>query len=129
MQLHITRAALIAAVVLAFGLLVPAGAVAMSTGNGGWQWQNPLPHGASYDGAFFLSADHGWLVTDDCILHTQDGGASFTTQVNGNVLLKDITFVDSHGPMVIVPRVSDPSSAMLATAQRYGSLALEGGHS
>ena len=95
MKLHLARATLAAAVVLTFALLFTAGAGAMSTGNGGWQWQNPLPHGASYEGACFLSANEGWLITDNQILRTHNGGVGLSAQANNNVFFKDITFVGS----------------------------------
>jgi photosystem II stability/assembly factor-like uncharacterized protein len=77
-------------------LLAGAGsAAALSTGNGGWKWQDPLPHGTVYQGAYFTSATRGWLVSDNCIFRTTNGGATLKIQANHNVQLRDITFVGS----------------------------------
>ena len=88
-------AILVLAAILATVDATPA--LAFSTGNGGWQWQNPLPHAADYQSAFFLDTSRGWLVTDNCILSTRDGGATLTPRSNHNVRLRDITFIGARG--------------------------------
>jgi photosystem II stability/assembly factor-like uncharacterized protein len=72
-------------------------AAAVSTGNGGWQWQSPLPHGATYHGTWFADSLHGWMVTDGCILSTADGGATVDVRYSHDVHLRDITFVGRCG--------------------------------
>ena len=55
------------AICLAMSLLFAGTASALSTGNGAWQWQNPLPQGNAYTGGYFLDASHGWLISGgDC---------------------------------------------------------------
>ena len=95
MKLHPVRVALATLLVLTAGLLFVGRAGALSTGSGGWQWQNPLPDGAAYNGMYFTTAQRGWLLTNTCILKTTDGGATVTVQSNHNVQFKDITFFGS----------------------------------
>ncbi len=80
-------------------LLLTAGpASALSTGNGGWQWQNPLPQGNGYTDGYFLDAAHGWLISYGDIFHTSDGGLTLTLQASHRVSFSAITFVDAkHG--------------------------------
>jgi photosystem II stability/assembly factor-like uncharacterized protein len=101
MKLHPVRVALATLLVLTAGLLFVGRAGALSTGNGGWQWQNPLPHGAAYNGMYFSTAQRGWLLTNTCILKTTDGGATVTVQSNHNVQFKDITFFGSKRGWVV----------------------------
>jgi photosystem II stability/assembly factor-like uncharacterized protein len=95
MRLNRIPLALLAATGLVV-LLCTGSASALSTGNGGWTWQDPLPHGATYQGAHFTTPTRGWLVTDNCILRTTNGGATVNVQANHNVRLKDITFANSR---------------------------------
>ena len=85
-------------------LLLSGPASALSTGNGGWQWQNPLPEGNGYTGGHFLDARHGWLIDDGDIFHTSNGGLTLTVQAHHRVSFKAITFVDAkHGWAVGYP--------------------------
>jgi photosystem II stability/assembly factor-like uncharacterized protein len=77
-------------------LLMTGAASALSTGNGGWQWQNPLPQGRDLPGAYFIDAAHGWLISGGEIFHTSDGGVTLTMQARHNVTFRDITFVDAR---------------------------------
>ena len=73
--------------VLCVFLLLLAAAPAwafVSTGDGGWVWQNPLPQGNSLKGVAFVDATHGWAVGDaGTILATSDGGGTWTAQYAG----------------------------------------------
>jgi photosystem II stability/assembly factor-like uncharacterized protein len=92
------------AICLAMSLLVAGTASALSTGNGGWQWQNPLPQGNAYTGGYFLDASHGWLISGGVIFHTSDGGARLTVEARHDVSFRAITFVGSrHGWAVGYP--------------------------
>ncbi len=87
---------------LAFGAASPAGAL-ISTGNGGWLWQTPLPHGADYLGAWFADPRHATLVTDGCILSTADGGATAKVRLRTSAYLRDVSFVGRRGWVVGYP--------------------------
>ena len=54
---------------LAVGLvlvLVPAAVLAeVSTGDGVWAWQNPLPQGNPLNGGWFTDANNGWFVGNE----------------------------------------------------------------
>jgi hypothetical protein len=55
------RCIVLAAVVALLALMLPAAALAtVSTGDGVWKWQNPLPQGNSITSGFFLDAQNGW---------------------------------------------------------------------
>lgn len=44
-------------------LLLPVSASAfISTGDGGWLWQNPRPQGSPLNGVAFPDTSHGWVV-------------------------------------------------------------------
>lgn len=83
--------------VLAAAAATAGPAAALTTGTGGWQWQNPLPQGTAINGLFFTTPDKGWLVTDGCIISTTDGGATQRIRAKHNVHLQDVTFVGTHG--------------------------------
>lgn len=96
-------------------LLLCGSAFALSTGNGGWQWQNPLPQGGAYSGGYFRDATHGWLLSGGTIFHTSDGGLTLTMQTRHNVTFRAITFANSsHGWAV-----GDPASGKHGTAIIY----------
>ena len=102
-----SRWLLLGDVVLAVGLLalpaVAAGAP-LSTGDGGWVWQNPLPQGNSLNSGVFVDASHGWAVGEHgTILATTDGGTTWSAQSapSGTSWLGGVTFSDaSHGWIV-----------------------------
>jgi photosystem II stability/assembly factor-like uncharacterized protein len=115
MRRHLLRSGVVLAA-SCLAVLVPAGtASAISTGNGGWRWQNPLPQGDSYASGWFVDARHGWLISGGDIFHTSTGGATLTVQARHNVTFTDITFADTkHGWAV-----GDPSNANTGTAIIY----------
>lgn len=68
------------------------------TRDGGWYWQNPLPHGNPIADVEFVDADFGWAVggwnirtnywwwdpSSGQILHTRDGGHTWSVQYCGH---------------------------------------------
>ena len=101
MKLSSCRIVLGLVIALGLMLLLPALAFAVvSTGDGVWTWQNPLPQGNSVNGAWFRDAQSGWVVGDTgTIIHTADGGATWTGHSSSTILdLNAIYFADeSHG--------------------------------
>ena len=95
------RGVALAAVVVLLAFVSPAAALAtVSTGDGVWKWQNPLPQGNSITNGFFLDAQNGWVVGDHgTIIHTADGGATWEGQRSGTLhKLKSVFFTDAqHG--------------------------------
>ncbi|MDD5087949.1 MAG: YCF48-related protein [bacterium] len=63
-----------------------------------WQWQNPLPTGNSLSDVVFVNENTGWIVGGSgTILHTTDGGATWTFQESGTGSgLAEICFRDSQ---------------------------------
>lgn len=82
----------IAVLVVLLGPLPAAGGI--STGNGGWHWQDPRPIGSTYQGGHFFNSKSGWLVSEGCILKTTNGGRTVQVKSNHNVVFQDVTFVD-----------------------------------
>lgn len=69
----------------------------MPTSNPHWYWQNPQPHGDMILGASFVSASEGWVVGEtQGVLHTTDGGATWTVNRFGPILgFNGVKFRDS----------------------------------
>jgi len=94
---------LIVLIVVAFVcvLLVAPGASAfISTGDGSWVWQNPLPQGNRLYDVDFVDASHGWVVgASGLILATTDGGTTWVKQISGtHGPLRAVAFADTlHG--------------------------------
>ena len=97
-------------VLVTLALALPGTASAfISTGDGGWFWQNPLPQGNSLSGVAFSDATHGWAVggsidsrtatSTAVILATTDGGATWKQQsTKSDAYLSAVAFSDStHG--------------------------------
>jgi len=101
--------------VCGLGALLPASASALiSTGDGDWVWQNPLPQGGTYLSGWFLDANRGWLVSGGDIFHTSNGGVTLTVQARHNVGFTDITFVDArHGWAVGRPANINTGTAII----------------
>ena len=82
-------------------MLAPAAVLAeVSTGDGVWAWQNPLPQGNPLNGGWFADADNGWFVGNDgTIMHTPDGGVSWDGQTSPTTFhLTSVCFPDAlHG--------------------------------
>ena len=70
---------LVAGFPLSLWLLLPASASALiTTGDGGWSWQNPLPQGDSLEAVATIDAQHAVAVGDcGAIITTADGGGFF----------------------------------------------------
>jgi photosystem II stability/assembly factor-like uncharacterized protein len=103
------RAVLASLAVAALALVLPAAARAsMTTGNGGWVWQNPLPMSTTLNDVCFVDSLRGWAVggysqevplAAGTILATTDGGQTWTSEpVADNVDFYAVDFVDAqHG--------------------------------
>jgi photosystem II stability/assembly factor-like uncharacterized protein len=88
------RLALISLVALGSLLVLPASSSAsISTGDGGWVWQSPLPIGNQLNGVAFATTQIGWAVSiGGVILHTSDGGFTWMPQSSGTTSdLKAVT--------------------------------------
>lgn len=65
-----------------------------------WIWENPLPQGNTLHTVYFVNTATGWAVGEaGTILHSLDGGATWSLQASGTALdLSDVHFVDmQHG--------------------------------
>ena len=101
MGCSICRVVMLVALACLVAMALPAsGLAAVSTGDGVWTWQNPLPQGNVLGGGFFLDGQEGWLVgARGTLIHTLDGGASWDGQISNTVFdLTSVWFVDrQHG--------------------------------
>ena len=100
------RSALVVLVSLVIVLplvFVPNAAAWVSTGDGSWFWQNPLPQGNALYGLSFSDELHGWAVGEfGTIVATSDGGTTWTGQISKTtVTLRGVSFPDAaHGWVV-----------------------------
>ncbi len=79
-------------------LLVAGSALALSTGDGGWLWQNPLPQGNNLEAVDAIDAQHAVAAGDSgTILTTTDGGTSWSAHDLGIAAahIADLSFVDA----------------------------------
>ena len=90
---------LLAGVLVTLCLLLPAPAFAlMTTGDGGWSWQDPLPQGNNLEAVCVIDAQHAVTAGDNgSILTTSDGGASWSAHDVGiaGAHVADLSFVDA----------------------------------
>ena len=76
----------------------------VSTGDGGWVWQNPLPQGDQITAVDFVDSYTGWAVGGwldawnmaghGVIMQTRDGGLTWHPQYRGANRLNDVCFID-----------------------------------
>jgi hypothetical protein len=71
--------------------------------SGSWEWQNPLPQGNDLVDVVFVDASQGWAVGGSgTILHTTDGGATWSFQSSGTDLrLQSACFLDASTGWVV----------------------------
>jgi photosystem II stability/assembly factor-like uncharacterized protein len=73
--------------------------IIISSTDGGDTWESkskPEFSGLDFRGSYFEDADHGWVVGDEKVLFTSDGGANWTEQAQlVGVGLYGVDFVDS----------------------------------
>lgn len=103
MRRHSLSASLVVLVFLLLFSLAPCAGALVSTGDGGWQWLNPLPQGNILRAVSFADATHVWAVGDGgTILASTDGGATWNGQASGVAAgLTGVWFSDaSHGWVV-----------------------------
>jgi photosystem II stability/assembly factor-like uncharacterized protein len=91
---------LLVGVFVSLCLLLPRPASAsalMTTGDGGWFWQDPLPQGNNLEAVSAVDAQHAVAAGDNgSILTTSDGGASWSAHDLGiaGAHVSDLSFVD-----------------------------------
>jgi photosystem II stability/assembly factor-like uncharacterized protein/putative cell wall-binding protein len=89
-------------IVCLLGAAVPLGAFATVAPTAAptqtWSWQNPRPQGSDLLAVDFTDSNTGWAVGDaGAILHTANGGATWTLQSSGTTMgLNSIRFVDAN---------------------------------
>ncbi len=81
-----------------FGLLLFIVMLPISVFAQGWEWQNPKPTGQRLNDVKFINSTTGWAVGNGgTILHTINGGISWTFQSSGRVAdLYQVSFIDSN---------------------------------
>ena len=105
----VRRLLLLVAVLLALLIALCGASTAaalISTGDGGWVWQNPLPQGDQITAVDFVDSDTGWAVGGwlertamtthghGVILQTRDGGLTWHPQYRGANRFNDVCFID-----------------------------------
>jgi photosystem II stability/assembly factor-like uncharacterized protein len=97
----VVRLALLILVAALGTLALPAVAAAgVSTGDGVWIWQNPLPQGNGLCDASLVDSQNGWAVgPSGSIIHTADGGLTWEGQnAHTSADFSAVTFTDAqHG--------------------------------
>jgi len=77
----------------------------LATSDGGGSWSTQFaPTGDDLRGVSFVDDKNGWAVGGDCILHTDNGGKSWTKTIwlgAGSVRLKAVSFYDANDGMVV----------------------------
>ena len=117
---HKGRLALILCVVFAAlalgGPVAALAAVGVSTGDGTWVWQNPLPQGERLFDVAFANPTTGWAVGQSgAIMLTTDGGDSWSGQDSGTTWnLTKVSFPDAQNGWII-GRSELESQALLST--------------
>jgi photosystem II stability/assembly factor-like uncharacterized protein len=106
-------------VATAGGAMLSGPALALSTGDGGWQWQDPLPQGNNMETVSALDAQHAVAAGDSgTVLTTSDGGASWAAHDIGiaGAHVADLSFVDANDGWAAVwvqPRNVGPYQALI----------------
>jgi photosystem II stability/assembly factor-like uncharacterized protein len=97
---HLLSLVALAAMALTVSLLLPAAAFAqMTTGDGGWVWQDPLPQGHDLAAVSAIDATHAVAAGDGGgVLTTADGGLSWSAHDVGLATPRftDFSFVDAN---------------------------------
>jgi photosystem II stability/assembly factor-like uncharacterized protein len=91
---------LVCFVLMLMALVVSPAWAFVSTGDGGWFWQNPLQRSNDLTAVSFPDASHGWAVGESgTILATSNSGATWVAQDSGTTTdLTGASFPDaSHG--------------------------------
>ena len=97
---RVPRAVLVLSFVLGVLLLLPCAAAALVTAGGsGWFWQSPQPTGMDETGVAFGGAHDVWAVGTSGILHSADGGITWSVQASYPLTaLTGVAFCDAqHG--------------------------------
>jgi photosystem II stability/assembly factor-like uncharacterized protein len=96
----------------------PNASAFISTGDGSWVWQNPLPQGGILYDVDFVDATHGWAVGGGgLVLATSDGGATWQKRSSSaRGMLHAVAFADTlHGWTAWPPDPWGSGGAVYAT--------------
>ena len=96
---RLTISSLLLAFALAAGLAASAVVLpVVALGAPAWTWQNPKPQGNELSAVDFIDANTGWAVgSTGTILHTTDGGTTWTPQVsNTSWDIDAVDFTDAN---------------------------------
>jgi photosystem II stability/assembly factor-like uncharacterized protein len=87
-------------------VLLPGTASAlMTTGDGGWSWQTPLPQGDALEAVVTTDTQHAVAVGDwGAIITTADGGVTWTSHDSGlsGAHVNDVSFSDQNDGWAVV---------------------------
>lgn len=97
------RGAVLAVCLSFLAVAVPAAGAGVSTGDGTWVWQNPLPQDNRLLATAVVGASTGWAVGESgTIIHTTDGGDTWVGQASGTIYdLTGLSFPDAQHGWVI----------------------------
>ncbi len=97
--------------------------------NGEWTWQNPLPHGHTFNDVHFADANVGIAVGDyGTIVRTTDGGATWSNISSGTTYpLRSVHFVNASlgfvcGDGAILLKTTDGGLTWTIVSTPYSSL-------
>jgi photosystem II stability/assembly factor-like uncharacterized protein len=94
------------------------GHIVVSSDNGATWKQSPVPVSSDLTAVYFVDAREGWAAGHDgVILHTADGGDTWTLQLNGRTV-NDL-LVKAMEAKVAQEPASEDAKKLLAEAQRY----------
>jgi photosystem II stability/assembly factor-like uncharacterized protein len=94
---------------------------------GSWTWQNPLPQGNQLTDISFVDAANGWAVgIKNTILHTTDGGVTWTSQGEGtSYMLTDVFALDANTAWAVgTPYYCAENSSMHGSILHTGNAGL-----
>ena len=95
-----TKAAPVVGVVALALVLCPAALAALSTGDGGWFWQSPLPQGNDLEAVTMIDGQHLVAAGDNgTMLTSSDGGSTWSAH--------DLRIAGAHVNDVSFPTVDD----------------------
>jgi len=109
-----SAATVILATIMVLAPASPGSAAPIATGDGTWEWVNPLPQGNTLRSTSFVDANTGWAVgLGGTVLKTTDGGTNWNPQIpapntcagvtpyGSGCNLKGVSFFDANNGMVV----------------------------
>lgn len=117
---HLLRVAPVLVVaLLLLGAFCPNAVALVSTGDGGWLWQSPLPQGNNLEAVSVIDAQHAVAVGDNgTILTTSDGGVTWSSHDIGiaGAHINDVSFVNADdGWVMAISGSAEPDLLMHTT--------------